>query len=194
MVGKPNPENYWPLGAIDYSHEVIDSFPDEAMLLGVVTILWNRQEIALKRLFLWIIRAKSEGYAEAIWDRMQTHKARRDTLEMAIEHGKLTKRQRGILKWVVDQTKTMADRRNELAHAEYVVGHQSERLHARVKSPNSKNEKHQPLGVSDLKVIVRDLDFLVQATEAACLEFHGRKLNRLMRELEQFAKDRRLQP
>lgn len=91
-------------------------------MLGVITILWNRQELSLRRMFIWILRAKSDDYAAAIWDRYPTHKARRDTLEMAIANAKLTKRQKAILRWVIDQTKTMADRRNELIHAEYVVG------------------------------------------------------------------------
>jgi hypothetical protein len=159
-------------------------------MLGVITILWNRQESSLRRMFIWILRAKSDDYAAAIWDRYPTHKARRDALEMAIDNAKLTKRQKGILRWVIDQTKTMADRRNELIHAEYVVGNRSEKLHAKVKPPNAKGTKHQRVSASDLRVIIRDLDFLVEATETAVLEFYSRKLTRVIRDLDQLAKER----
>ena len=46
--GKRNRDWFWPLGALDYAQEVRDFFPEEAELLGVITVLWNRQEIALR--------------------------------------------------------------------------------------------------------------------------------------------------
>lgn len=174
MAKSPPKDWYWPLGGINYASEVHDFFPEEAELLGSITILWNRQEAALRRLFAELIapRATRRDYALAIWDRQPTHQARRDMLALAFDAAKLTKRQKGILKWIVDRTKTLADRRNDLMHAEYVVHGRTDALHARVKAPKSqKPPKHQRAAVSDLIVVERELEHLLQATEAALFEF-----------------------
>lgn len=180
----PTRDDYWPLGAIDYALEIREEFPEEAELLGVITILWNRQEKGLQRLFRTLLASKRPEFAEAIWDRQPTHQARRDLLALALHTAKLTKRQAAILHWIIDRTKTVADRRNELIHAEYVVQFGTNKLHAKVKPPRSnKPPKHQPVAVSDLKVVVTDLDHLVQATEAAWFEFAPRSIKRLQSRL-----------
>lgn len=171
MAQEPKREWYWPLGAIDYAHEIRDSFPTEAELIGVITILWNRQEIALGRLFITALWSSSKQYAEAIWKRQPTHQARRDLLALALKSAELTERQNGVLKWVIDRTKTVADRRNELIHAEYVVSGDTGALHAKVKSPHStKPAKHQRVMESDLLKIANDVSELLQGTEAAQYE------------------------
>ncbi|MCW2381354.1 hypothetical protein [Sphingobium sp. B2D3C] len=163
---------YWPLGGLDYGHEVRDLFPQEAELLGVIAIMWNRQEGALRRLFLEILAPRSHSYGEAIWDRQPTHHARRDLLALARETAGLTDRQRGVLDWVIEKTKTLADRRNELIHAEFVVHSRTDVLHAKIKSPrSSKPPKHQKASPNDLEKIVNDLNVLLQATEASWVEF-----------------------
>lgn len=177
------PDWYWPLGALEYEHEIADFFPDEAQMLGVIMILWNRQELTLRTIFVDLLGTRRPEYAEAIWDRQPTHQAKRDLLELALTTLKLSKRKAGILRWVIDNTKTLADRRNELIHAEYVVHHRTERLHAKVKAPRSnKPPKYQPTGASDLKVTVEELSFLCRATEAAYTELSPRfrKLSKLL--------------
>ncbi len=84
----------------------------------------------------------------------------------------MTGRQVGILRFIIDKTKTVADRRNELIHAEYVVHAHTDKLHAKVKPPRStKPARYQKLSVKDLAEIVDDVSALLQATEAAWLEF-----------------------
>lgn len=135
---------YWPLGALDYAAEIQEEYPKEAELLGVITILWNRQELGLRRLYLEIIASRRPAYAEAIWDRQPTHQARRDLLALALHTVKLTKRQSQILSFVLEKTKVAADRRNELIHAEYVVHGRTQQLHAKVKSPRSNKPAKHP--------------------------------------------------
>ncbi len=141
-------------------------------MIGVIAIIWNRQELALRRLFIEILQSAIPAYAEAIWDRQPTHQARRDLLAIARETAELTERQIHILDWIIDHTKTAADRRNELMHAEYVVHGRTDVLHAKVKAPRSnKPAKHQKVSAKDLRRVVDELTMLLQATESAPPEF-----------------------
>lgn len=179
MTKRPSKEDWhWPLAALDYAHEVHDFFPEEAAILGSITILWNRQELALRHLFVDLLTSPTPEFAGAIWDRQSTHQARRDLLALAIDHAQLTDRQSSILRWVIENTKKLADRRNELIHAEYVVHARTEVLHAKVKAPrSSKPAKHQKLSLKDLRKVERDLVYLLQGTEAAWGEMpRGQKL------------------
>ena len=178
------PDWYWPLGSLEYEAEIEDFFPDEARLLGTIMILWNRQELALRSLFLDLLNARQRAYAESIWDRQPTHQARRDLLALALTTVKLSKRKAGILTWVIDNTKTLADRRNELINAEYVVHHRTDRLHAKVKAPRSnKPPKYQQVGASDLQDVVQELSWVLRATESAHFELSDR-LRRISKKLD----------
>ena len=189
MPTPPKEEFYWPLAALSGSGEIHDYFPEEAELLGIIAILFNRQELALKRLFLQILASKRPEYAEAIWDRQPTHKARRDLIKLALHTVRLSKRQAFLLDYILEKTKGVADRRNELLHAEYVVHGKTERLHAKIKAPgSSKAAKHQRATADDLKVVVKELDFLLDVTEGAWLEFMTRKGKALQKRLGIFAK------
>lgn len=195
MARDPTLDRYWPLGGLFYSAEIGENFPEEAELIGTLTILWTRQELALKRLFVTLLASSRREYAEAIWDRQPTHQARRDLLELALRATKLTKRQAGILKWLVERTKVVADRRNELIHAEYVVEHKTDRLHARVKSPRStKPVKHQRITPAELQALIAELDNLLGATEAAWAEYWPRRLKRMSKALTALLKERDEQP
>jgi hypothetical protein len=183
------PEFYWPLASLSGSSEIRDYFPEEAELLGVISILWNRQELALRQLYLQILASKRPAYAEAIWDQQSTHQARRNLLALALVTVKLTKRQRIYLDYIIERTKLLADRRNELLHAEYVVHGKTERLHAKVKPPRStKPPKHQPATTKHLEIVVRDLDDLLQTTEGAWLAFLTRKEKWVQKSLDRLAK------
>lgn len=171
MSKGPKNDSYWPLAGLSYAQEVHDFFPQEAELLGVIAILWSRQELALKRLFVDLIDAQTPAYAEAIWNRLPTHQSRRDLLALALDTCTLSSHQQGVLTWVIDKSKTVADRRNELMHAEYVVHGRTSQLHARIKSPRStKPAKHQKASVKDLRQFVEDMELLLQATEGAWFE------------------------
>ena len=177
------PDWYWPLAALEYEHEIEDSFPDEARLLGTIMILWNRQELTLRSIFIDLLNARQRPYAEAIWDRQPTHQAKRDLLALALTTIKLSKRKSNILTWVIDNTKTLADRRNELIHAEYVVHGRTDRLHTKVKSPRSnKPPKYQQAGESDLRIVVEDLSWLLHATSTARIELSD-KMKRFSKQL-----------
>lgn len=185
---------YWPLAALEYEHEIEDTYPDEARLLGTIMILWNRQELALRDIFLDLINARQREYAKAIWDRQPTHQAKRDMLALAITTVRMSKRKAGILAWVIDHTKTLADRRNELIHAEYVVHHRTQRLHAKVKAPRSnKPPKYQQVGESDLRVVVEELSFLLRATEGAYIELSSR-FKRMAKQLDLMPRAKSPQP
>jgi hypothetical protein len=188
------PDSYWPLAALEYEHEIDDSFPDEARLLGTIMILWNRQELALRDIFLDLLNARQRDYASAIWDRQPTHQAKRDLLALALATVHMSKRKAGILNWVIDHTKTLADRRNELIHAEYVVHHRTLRLHAKVKAPRSnKPPKYQQVAESDLRVVVEELSFLLRATEGAYTELSSR-FKRMVKQLDSAPRARSPQP
>ncbi|WP_299321412.1 hypothetical protein [Parasphingopyxis sp.] len=198
MAKKPKEDWYWPLGALGYAEEISDSFPTETELIGVITILWNRHEIALRRIFISLMRTRSTAYAEAIWERQPTHQSRRDLLSLALGTVKLTKRQKAILEWIIDRTKTMADRRNELIHAEYVVHGRTDALHAKVKPPRSnKPPKHQRVMESDLRKVANGLSHLVAATEAADIELMSRRkrarFDELGQQLDELAQSRKNQ-
>ena len=66
-------------------------------MLGIITILWNRQEAALYRIYKKLIASKRPEYAKAIWERQPTHQARRDLLGLALHTVKMTKRQAEFL-------------------------------------------------------------------------------------------------
>jgi hypothetical protein len=161
---------FWPLGGLSYSTEVRDFFPEQAELLGTITMLWNRQELALRDCFLNVLEPSVWAYGEAIWNRQSTHQNKRALLSLALEHGKLSKRQQQILDWVIENTKTVADRRNELIHAEYVVHGGTGELHAKVTAPRALKPKHQRLSVRELNKVIEQLDRLLQAPEAAKFE------------------------
>jgi hypothetical protein len=185
MARKPKEDWYWPLGALEYQHEIRDFFSEEAESLGVITILWNRQELQLRSIYKRLIASKRPEYALAIWDRQPTHQARRDLLALAIHTAKLTKRQAAILDYVIEKTKVVADRRNELLHAEYVVHGRTDKLHARVKPPRShKPAKHQKVAPADLQQAVDELERLLMATESARFEFSTRKEKKFIAALD----------
>jgi hypothetical protein len=193
MARDPKSDWYWPLGELEYQHEIRDFFSDEAEALGVITILWNRQELKLRTLFLRILASRRPGYAEAIWERQPTHQAKRDLLALAGRTAKLTKRQTAILEIVIDKTKVMADRRNELLHAEYVVHGRTDTLHAKVKSPrSSKPPKHQRVAISDLQRVIDDMEELLQLTDVVWAEFASRKYKAFIARMRKFAEDRGL--
>lgn len=184
MAELAKPDWYWPLASLNYEAEIADGYADEAQLIGAITILWNNHEKTLKCIFVDLLSSRKSKFVEAIWDRQPTHQAKRDLLTLALTTLKLSKRQINILNWVIDNTKTLADRRNELIHAEYVVHHRTYRLHAKVRSPRSnKPAKFQPVGASDLKGVVEDLSFLIRATESAYIELSPR-MRRAIKSIE----------
>ncbi len=165
---------YWPLGGLEYAVEISDFFPAEAERIGVITILWNRHELALRSVFLRILEPRAKAYGEAIWDRQPTHQAKRDLLSLAIETAGLSDEQRELLTFIIGKTKVVADRRNELIHAEYVVHGRTEILHAKVKSPRStKPAKYQKLSTKDLDRVIEDLQQLLAFTERKTFDFLG---------------------
>lgn len=172
-------DSHWPLGLLGYAGEIEDLFPEEAMHIGIITILWNIHEANLSRLFCSILGAKSESFARAIIAKQPTHKAKRDLLALALQHTKLTKKRTNWLNAVLHETKRLADRRNSLIHGKYVVSFQNNDLYTEQNSPNStRPKKPQRNSVKELKKVTQDLEALVQFTEGLCWEFSGRKVTR----------------
>lgn len=156
-------------------------------MLGIITVLWNRQELKLRGLYVKLISSSRPAYAEAIWDRQPTHQAKRDLLALALVTVKMTKRQASILSYIIERTKVLADRRNELLHAEYVVHGRTDKLHALVKPPRSnKPPKNQRASASDLQQVIDHLEQLIMATESASFEFLTRSGKRLIKSIDKF--------
>jgi len=165
---------YWPLAGLEYAIEIREFFSSEAELIGTITILWNRQELALRQVFLNILEPRIKSFGEAIWDRQPTHKSKRDLLTLAMDNTKLNHRQKAILNYIIEKTKNLADRRNQLIHAEYVVHGRTNILHGKIKSPRStKPPKYQKLSPKDLTSVVVELEGLLGITEYNEFEFLG---------------------
>ena len=111
-------------------------------------------------------------------------------MALALQIVRLTKRQKSILSGLIERTKTVADRRNELIHAEYVVAGDTGKLNAKVKAPRStKPPKHQPVSAVELRGVVEDIVSLVQLTEGAWAEFRTRAMKELSAALWKDLKD-----
>lgn len=170
MKKRAKEEFYWPLGLVQYGAEIEELYPDEAQLLGAITILWNHHEDALRSIFSNMFESGRKSYCEAIWDRQPTHQAKRNLLAMALEHVELTDRQRLLLEEVLKRTKKFADRRNDLIHGIYEVHGRSSELFARVKSRGAKAEKRQRSSKKALQQAVQDLEMLMQLESALSIE------------------------
>jgi hypothetical protein len=145
-----------------YGGEIAQFYADEAAMIGAITILWNHHEDRLRAIFARILASPKEGYAEAIWDRQPTHQAKRNLLAMALDFGGLNDGQRDLLERVIEDTKTLADRRNDLLHGKYVVHGNTNNLFAVVRSPNStKPAKYQKNTVNDLDKVSEALERLI---------------------------------
>jgi hypothetical protein len=187
-------DSFWPLGGLSYSQEIRDFFPEEAEMIGVITIIWNRQELALRSIFLNILEPRDKGFGEAIWDRQPTHHAKRELLAISLESSTMSDQAKAVLTYIIDKTKIMADRRNELIHAEYVVHNRTDKLHAKVKLPRSaKGAKYQKLSVEDLQKIIDDLDELLGISEWNAFEFLGPEARKDWDELCEFVESLRKQ-
>lgn len=154
---------YWPVGSIAYGDEIADLFPDEASLIGTIAILWNYHEDQLRDVFVRLSGSPHAQFAAAIWDRQPTHQAKRGLLSLALENiPNLTPLQRELLSAVIERTKKIADRRNELLHGVYVVHGNTDNLFAVSRRPNSsKPEKYHKSSIRDLRQVLADLEELM---------------------------------
>jgi hypothetical protein len=163
MVRRHPDDFYWAVGGLGYGGEIQDLFQDEAALLGVITILWNHYEGQLRALFVQMLKTPRTSYAEAIWDRQPTHQAKRNLLAMAADHGKLSAKSKQILAVLIEETKAVADRRNDLLHGRYEVHGNTDQLFAVTKSPNSsKPPKRHKSTVKDLEKVIASIERLMQ--------------------------------
>jgi hypothetical protein len=171
MARKPKGEEfYWPLGQLGRGDEIQDLFPEEAKLLGILTILWNNQEENLGRIFTHFF-PKRDAFAAAIWNRQPTHHAKRSLLALALDHADLTERHKAILGWIIEQTKKIADRRNELVHGIYVVHGKNDQLFAKTRPPNSsKPPKYQKSSAEAIQATIAELEDLIGVTEGFSTE------------------------
>ncbi|MEO8560248.1 MAG: hypothetical protein ABI439_14350 [Rhodospirillales bacterium] len=163
---KQTPDDFhWPLGKLGRSSEIENLFPEEAMCIGVITILWNNHEQNLIELFKLLLAAPVPNVASAIMERQFTHKYRRDLIEIARKHATLSDRDAQWTDLVIKKTKIVADRRNELMHGRYVVSAKDDRLYAEVSSPNAVKQKRQRNDIKALREVISGLEELVGLTE-----------------------------
>ncbi|MEO8926387.1 MAG: hypothetical protein ABI306_04415 [Caulobacteraceae bacterium] len=161
---------YYPLGFVSGSAEIREWFPLEAELLGTFVIIWNRHEMRLRQAFVKLTGARSKTLIGAIWDRQPTHQAKRALLSLALRNVKLNEKQRQLLELSIDRSKTIADGRNDLIHAEYVMSARHEML-AKVSSPNStKPPRYRRVTAKDLERAIDELEQVAAITDALNLE------------------------
>lgn len=111
---------HYPIGFVFGAREIEQDFPDEAMALGVITILWNRLELRLKSMFEAIM-GDQRAFATALWDSQNTHRGRFKLLELARDTVPLTAKRRALLQEILDRVEDLSRRRNTLIHGEFVV-------------------------------------------------------------------------
>lgn len=130
-----NSEPY-PLGFVSGADEITTHYADEAQMLGVITIMWNRLELHLKDLFLQILGSHRE-FAVGLWDAENTHRGRMKLIRLALDHIELTEARRAYLAEIVSRVTMLAEKRNALTHGEYVVddGESLKARTARAKKP-----------------------------------------------------------
>jgi len=158
----------YPLGFVSGAHEIIENWPEEAQMLGVITILWNRLEHHLKRIFLYVVGEKPEFHT-ALWESETTHKGRMRLLTLALAHIELSDIRRSYLGEIIQRVGVLSGKRNALTHGEYVLDN-NDRLKAR--KPGSKTPpSYTPSDVADLREVISALQEVDAYISALTLDY-----------------------
>lgn len=161
----------YPLGFVSGASEIWESYREEAALLGVFAMIWNRHELSLKRLFLFLVTPHRE-FAEAIWDQANTHKGKMTLFGHAVAHVPMSEENRSALREIISETTRLSVRRNALIHAEYVIHTETMDIAARTYR-RDKPSTYIPASVEELTLMINDLDRLsakVDRTSLALLD------------------------
>lgn len=162
-------DRHYPLGFVQGATEITDVFGAEAEAIGVITILWNRHELRLKSIFASILEPLAD-FAVAAWESENTHSGRMKLLRLAREAVPMSETRKALLTGIIDRTAALSEKRNALAHAEYVVNMDSDtllaRTHRRLKPPI-----YHPSDLESLNAIIQGLREVEAYCEALTLEF-----------------------
>jgi len=152
----PDPKDrHYPLGFVQGATEITEDFGAEAEAIGVITILWNRHELRLKSVFVALL-APLSAFAIAAWEGENTHRGRLKLLRLAQETLPMSETARQLLTGINDQTVALSEKRNALAHAEYVVDVEQDVLLART-TRRLKPPIYHPSDLGALHGIIGDL-------------------------------------
>lgn len=146
----------YPLGFVSGASEVWDDYFEEAALLGVFTMMWNRHELRLKELFVDLL-APHQSFGLAVWENANTHAGKMKLFAQAVAHMPVTERGKMILQEITDETARLSDRRNALIHAEYVIHRETLDIAART-NRKDKPPVYVPATADELRKVIADLD------------------------------------
>lgn len=149
-------DRHYPLGFWSGAREIQEDFGPEAEAIGVITILWSRHELALKDIFVALLRPQ-ERFAAQVWDAQNTHRGRAKLLRIALDTMEISDKRRAILTEVLRRTAILAEKRNALAHGEYVLDMDQEALLARNHRPE-KQPIIRPSDLGALGAIIQELE------------------------------------
>ncbi|WP_333587273.1 hypothetical protein [Phenylobacterium sp.] len=148
-------DRHYPLGFVQGASEILDGFGAEAEAIGVITILWNRHELRLRDIFERLLEPVRD-FAAAVWEGENTHQGRAKLLRLAARTMQLSAVQAELLDAILERTASLSEKRNALAHAEYVVDLQSDALVARARR-RQKPPIYHPSDLASLSRIIEDL-------------------------------------
>lgn len=157
----------YPLGFVSGASEVWDDYFEEAALIGVFTMMWNRHELRLKDVFIHML-APHRSFGQSIWDNANTHAAKMKLFSQAVGHMPLTANGKAILQKIVDETSRLSERRNALIHAEYVIHRETMDISART-NRKDKPPVYVPATADELKKVIDDLDRATELVSHASL-------------------------
>lgn len=152
-------DRHYPLGFVAGWREIRNDFAEEAELIGVLTISWNRMELRLRDGFIRMMGDQG-AFAAAIWDAQNTHQGRSRLLSLALETVPLSDDLASLLGTILAETKRLSELRNTLTHSEYLVHSHTQELTAR--KPRTKKATYQSSSVADLEKIVADVGDLTE--------------------------------
>lgn len=152
-------DRHYPIGFVSGWREIRNDFAEEAELIGVLTISWNRMELRLRDGFIRMMGDQG-AFAAAIWDAQNTHQGRSRLLSLALETVHLSDDLASLLGTILDETKRLSELRNTLTHSEYLVHSETQELTAR--KPRAKQPTYQSSSVTDLEKIVTDVGDLTE--------------------------------
>lgn len=167
-------DRHYPLGFWSGASEIQDNYGAEAEAIGVITILWNCHEQALKAIFARLLSPQDE-FANLLWDSENTNRGRLKLLTLVRDGLSMSEERQSLLGEVITRTGTLAEQRNALAHAEYVVDMDAQVLMARTQR-RSKGALVRPSDLDALNRIIRDLEVLDRCVSALRLDLIPQEL------------------
>lgn len=94
-----------------------------AIALGRVALAWNALHQVLAHVLIYMLRAPSGLAVMAAYSSLKVDRAQRDLIKAALKEAPVTPRAREEIAWLIDQANSLADLRNDAAHAPFSLTH-----------------------------------------------------------------------